>query len=205
MHEALWQGIEFKLAEAKFFLDLMGKVLVPPQLNDPHWHPAYGPPVTQWQPDFYYYLDAFIGSTRSIPDVIQKCFGWDQRSRQEWPQPLDTGEVDRRERFQAQFTGLYVAYHRLPLSRVRVGTFHWLGFPSVQTKGKVFCGQEYTGKPGQTMPRTACRQFPPGTDPVFLALFSKPWPVEPSWKDFTLEIPRDDGTTESKPEWHCHV
>jgi hypothetical protein len=72
MHEELWQGIEFKLAEADFFLDRMSKALLPPQITDPTWHPAYGPSVAQWQPDFYFYLDAFIGATRSIPDVIQK-------------------------------------------------------------------------------------------------------------------------------------
>jgi hypothetical protein len=197
MHEELWQGIDFKLAEADFFLDRMSKILLPPRLNDPTWDPAYGASVAQWQPDFYFYLDAFIGATRSVPDVIQKCFGWDKRSKDEWPHPPDGDEIDRRDKFQAEFTGLYVAFHRQPLSRVRVGTFHWRGMPSVQTKAKVFCGQEYTGKPGQLVPSAAPRQFPLGTDPAFLALFSKPWPVEPSWQDFTLEIPRDDGTSES--------
>lgn len=199
MHEELWQGIEFKLAEADFFLNQMGKVLRPPQLNNPTWHPAYGLPMAQWQPDFYFYLDAFIGATRSVPDIIQKCFGWDKRSKEEWPQPPDAEEISRREKFQAEFTGLYLTFHRQPLSRVRVGTFHWRGVPSVQTKAKVFGGQEYTGKPGQFIPSAAPKQFPPGTDPAFLAIFSKPLPVEPSWQDFTLEIPRDDGTTESSP------
>ena len=199
MHEELWQGIELKLAEAHFFLDRMGKVLLPPQFNDPTWHPAYGPSVAQWQPDLYFYLDAFIGATRSVPDVIQKCFGWDKRSKEEWPQPPDAEEIGRREKFQDEFTSLYVAFHRQPLSRVRVGTFHWLGVPLVQTKAKAFCGQEYTGKPGQLIPSAAPRQFPAGTDPALLAIFSKPLPVEPSWEDFTLEIPRDNGTTESNP------
>jgi hypothetical protein len=70
VHEELWQGVEFKLAEAEFFLDRMGKVLLPPQFTDPTWHPANGFSVTKWQPDFYYYPDAFIGATRSVPDVI---------------------------------------------------------------------------------------------------------------------------------------
>jgi hypothetical protein len=199
MHEELWQGIEFKLAEAEFFLDRMGKVLLPAHITDPRWHPAYGHSAAHWQPDFYFFLDAFIGATRSVPDVIQKCFGWDERSKDEWPQPLDCDETDRRRKFQARFTGLYVAFHRQALSRVRVGTFHWRGMPSVQTKARVFCGPEFTGKPGQIVPSAAPRRFPPGTDPAFVALFGEPLPVEPHWEDFTLEIPRDDGTTESSP------
>jgi hypothetical protein len=39
------------------------------------WHPSVAEhPTTQWQPDFYYYLDAFLEAARSVPDVIQKCF-----------------------------------------------------------------------------------------------------------------------------------
>jgi hypothetical protein len=199
MHEELWQGIDFKLAEADFFLDRMGKVLLPPRLNDPSWHPAYGPSVAHWQPDFYFYFDAFVGAARSVSDVVQKCFGWDKLSKDQWPQPLDADEIYRRDKFQAEFTPLYTAFHRQPLSRVRVGTYHWRGMPSVQTKAKVFCGQEYTGKPGQIVPSMAPRQFPPGTDPAFLALFGQPQPVEPSWPDFTLEIPQEDGSVESSP------
>jgi hypothetical protein len=197
MHEELWQGIEFKVREAGFFLDRMGKVLLPPQITDPAWHPTHGASVAQWQPDFYYYLDAFIGAARSVPDVVQKCFGWDERSKGDWPNPLEADEIDRRKKFQNEFTRLYLAFHRQPLSRVRVGTFHWRGMPSVETKAKVFCRQGYTGKPGQLIPSAASRQFPPGTDPAFLALFSQPLPVQPSWQDFTLEMPRDDGSTES--------
>ncbi len=82
MYEELWIGVEFKLAEARFFLDQMSEVLVPPQFNDPNWrHPAHGPSVVHWDPDFYFYLDAFIGATRSVPDVVQKCFGVDPYSK----------------------------------------------------------------------------------------------------------------------------
>jgi hypothetical protein len=197
MHEELWQGVEFKLAEADFFLDRMGKVLLPPRITDPTWHPSYGSSVAQWQPDFYYYFDAFLGATRSIPDIIQKCFGWDRPK--DWPVPLDADETARRKTFQSAFTVLYTNFLRQPLSRIRVGTFHWRGVTSVQTKAKVFCGQEYTGKPGQLIPSAAPRQFPPGTDPAFHAIFGEPLPVEPSWPDFTLVIPRDDGTTDSSP------
>jgi hypothetical protein len=198
MHEELWQGIQFKLAEAQFFLDQMGKVLVPPERSPLSSPRSWGEPA-RWQPDFYFYLDAFLGAARSVPDVIQKCFGWDCRSKDKWPQPLDAEETDRRKKYQAEFTALYGAFLRQPLSGIRVGTFHWSGMPSVQTKAKGFGGQEYTGKPGEPIPSVAPRHFPPGTDPAFLAIFSTPLPVEPSWNLFTVEILQPDGTTKSDP------
>lgn len=199
MHEELWQGIDFKLEEAGFFHDRMGKILIPPQLTNQRLHPTYGHTAARWQPDFYFYVDAFIGAARSVPDVIQKCFGWDDRSKAEWPQPLDADEIARRMKFQAAFTGHYRAFHRQPLSRVRVGTFHWRGIPSVQIKTKDLYGQEYTGKPGQLVPSAAPRQFPAGTDSAYLAIFGEPLPVTPSGDDFTLGVPRDDDTIEFKP------
>lgn len=199
MHDDLWQGVDFKLAEAEFFLDRMGTVLIPPRASDPTWHPAYSSNGARWQPDFYFYLDAFIAAARSIPDVVQKCFGWDPHSKSDWPEALDDDEKLRRDAFQAEFGKHYLAFHRQALSRVRVGTFHWRGMPCVQAKAKSFGGEEYAGSPARQIPAAAPRRFPPGTDPAFIAIFSDPLPVEPSWQDFTLEMPRDDGTTESSP------
>ena len=31
-----------------------------------------------WQDSFYYHLDAFLMATRSVPDIIQQCFGADK-------------------------------------------------------------------------------------------------------------------------------
>jgi hypothetical protein len=194
VHVELWQGVEFKIGEAQFFFDKMGKILIPPDR-----HPAYGVTAARWQPDFYYYLDAFLGATRSIPDVIQKCFGWDDKSAKVWPTALDAQEIDRRKAFQAELRDLYRAFADLPLSRVRTGTFHWVGLPSVQTKAKVFGGQEYTGRPGEVIPAVVPKQFPEGTDPSLVVLFGKSRPVEPSWQDFVVELPREDGGVDTMP------
>jgi hypothetical protein len=196
MHDELWAGIEFKLGEAQFFLEWMSKILMPARLNTPAFAEHA---TTQWQPDFYYYLDAFLGATRSVPDVIQKCFGDDNLSKEEWPQPLDAEETARRKSFQDEFKSLRRDFNKLLLSRVRVGTFHWLGVPPVQTKARVWLGQEYTGGPLEFIPSAASRQLPPETDPAVVVIAGKPLPVEPSWQDFTLEIPQGDGTTQSSP------
>jgi hypothetical protein len=200
MHDELWAGIEFKLGEAQFFLEWMSKVLMPARLNTPGGHPSFAEhSPTQWQPDFYYYLDAFLEAARSVPDIIQKCFGEDKWSQAEWSQPLDVEETARRKGFQSEFTSHYVDFRRLLLSRVRVATFHWLGVPPVQTKARVWLGPEYTGGPLEFIPSAASRQLPPETDPAVGVIAGKPLPVEPSWQDFTLEIPQDDGNTQSTP------
>ena len=140
-----------------------------------------------------------LGATRSVPDVIQKCFGDDNLSKEEWPQPLDAEETARRKSFQDEFASLRRDFNKLLLSRVRVGTFHWLGVPPVQAKARVWLGQEYTGGPLEFIPSAASRQLPPETDPAVVVIAGKPLPVEPSWQDFTLEIPQGDGTTQSSP------
>jgi hypothetical protein len=150
--------------------------------------------VHLWQPYFYFYLDAFIGATRSIPDIIQKCFGIDAHSAKDWPQPLTDEEKDRRKVFQDAFSPYYRTFHRQPLSRVRIGTFHWLGIPSVQTEAKGVDGRQYTGDPRTPILSAASREFPAGTDPTLVVLFSQPLPIEPSWEKFTLKIPQADET-----------
>jgi hypothetical protein len=152
-----------------------------------------------WQPDFYYHFDAFLGAARSVPDVIQTCFGWDDRSKSDWPVPPDAEEKDRRKKFQDEYTALYLDFSRLPLSRIRVGTFHLAGVPSVKVKARVFAGQTYTGGPRERVPDAASRQLPPETDPALAFLACEALPVEPSWRDFTLEVPLSDGTTSSTP------
>lgn len=193
MHDDLWAGVEFKLAEAQFFLERMGKVLVPPQPT----HPSMMA-LARWQPDFYYYLDAFIAATRSVPDVIQKCFGCDPKSSKVWHVQPDAEEITRRQQFQAEFRLLYLAFNQQVLSRVRTGTLHWVGLPSVQTKANALCGREFTGGPLQRIPDMAVQEMPAGADTT-LAIFSKPTPVRPSWQDFTLEIPQRDGSNQSLP------
>jgi hypothetical protein len=201
MQDELWASVTFKLDEARFFFSQMGKVLVPARLDTRTHHPAHGCPTTKWQPDFYYYFDAFVGAARSVPDVVQKCFGLDPHSSKgKWACSLDANERDRRTKFQGEFTTLYSAFHKQILSGVRTGIFHWLGVAPVQTKAKVEFAQEYTGRPLDPVPSAACKEFPLGTDPDKLPPSAfQSLPAEPSWQDFTLQIPQDDGTIKPIP------
>ena len=200
MHEELWAGVEFKLGEAGFFLDQMGKVLIPARLRPDRRNPAYGQQITRWQPDFYYYLDAFLGAARSVPDVVQKCFGWDGRSRNAWPQPLGAEETGRRKEFQKEYTSPYTDFNQQVLSRVRGGTFHWTGVPPVQANAQLPFGQEFTGGPLELIPSAACRNFPEGTDLNNLPPGAfQSIPVDPSSQDFTFMIPQHGGSIRSIP------
>ena len=153
---------------------------------------------TKWQPDFYYYLDAFLGAARSVPDVIQKCFGMDPLSKGKWKQAPDSDEIDRRNTFQAEFTILHSAFRGETLSRVRTSVYHWHGVAPVQAKARTALGRDYTGGPLEPIPSTACKELPLETDSAIAAM-NKPLPVDPVWHDFNFEIPQADGTIRSIP------
>ena len=59
---------------------------------------------TGWQRRFYAHLDAFLAAARSIPEIIQCCFGHDfSRSAQSWFATLNPAEQSRRNMFNADF------------------------------------------------------------------------------------------------------
>lgn len=71
---AAWRGVDFKLAEARFFLSEMGKDLESPVTRYPQLAAiaATGANVAHpWQERFYYHLDAFLAAARSVPEIIQ--------------------------------------------------------------------------------------------------------------------------------------
>ena len=82
MREALWEGVELELWRSPVLPGVDGEDAgAELRLDTARHHPSFGVPLTQWQPEFYYYLDAFLGAARSVPDIIQKCFGWDKLSK----------------------------------------------------------------------------------------------------------------------------
>jgi hypothetical protein len=72
----------YKVREAAFFLGKMRQALTRaqdrPELQDAIENAKSLPGavvVTQWQPHLYYYFDAFLAATRSVPDIIQAWLG----------------------------------------------------------------------------------------------------------------------------------
>jgi hypothetical protein len=83
MHDELWAGIALKLEYARFHLDRMWRSLEPPERTQMNVAlEASGAIIdTGWQRSFYPYFDAFLTAARSVPEIINACFGADPGSR----------------------------------------------------------------------------------------------------------------------------
>src|SRR5690242_13015543 len=104
MHEELWAGVELKNEHATFFLEWMGQALAPPERTQLNVALQASGAImgTGWQRSIYAYLDAFLAMARSVPEVIQACFGADPVMKN-WLQGLPKAEQDRRKKFTTQF------------------------------------------------------------------------------------------------------
>lgn len=191
-----WPNIQFKLGEVGFFLGKMRQSVTPardrPELQG--YYASYSSPgttvVTLWQPQLYYYFDAFLAATRSIPDIIQAWYGWDARVWQ--GKQLPPWERDRRKQFQEKFRPLYTQFSEHPLSRARNITVHRGGTPPVEVKVTGRWGVVYEGDPTQhirstEIPPEVARRDP--TVPMGPVPIS---PLEPAVSDFLLRERRGD-------------
>jgi len=189
--------VNFKFEEARFFLRKAGEVLVPARFRSPRPHPNYDTGVICWQPDFYFYLDAFIVSTHSIADLLNAFFGWD-RFWDHNPPPFDDTEVTNRKSFQKRFCRKYASFMKKPLSQVRHCVVHRTGAASVEAIAFTVCGQSFVGSPYAPIPSIAARELLPGSPVEVAASAWRPQPVEPSREDFKIEI-RNGTATKSLP------
>jgi hypothetical protein len=127
MNEELWAGVELKLLHAEFPFESMGRSLEPPELTATNVaiEVSGGIIDTRWQRSFYAHLDAFLSASRSIPEIIQCCFGEDRASvMSAWLGRLPDAERHRRGDFRNQFKDRYDRFLALPLSRARNVSLH---------------------------------------------------------------------------------
>src|ERR1700730_8417137 len=107
MDEKLWAGVELKLLYAEFHFDMMGRSIQPPKQTSINVAlQASGAIIgTGWQRSFYAYLDAFLSTGRSVPEIIQCCFGVDlgHREMKKWFNALTADEQVRRHDFKKAF------------------------------------------------------------------------------------------------------
>src|SRR5262245_6529039 len=106
--EELWAGVQLKLNHAEFHLEKMGKALDPPERT--HMNVALEAAGTHlgtnWERPFYAHVDAFLSAARSVPELIQCCFGEEDRGPsviKKWFKSLPAPEQSRRKQFTAQF------------------------------------------------------------------------------------------------------
>jgi hypothetical protein len=192
-HEELWAGPYLKLQYAEFHLQKMGQSLEgPPRDQHSVAMQAAGAIIdTGWQRSIYPYLDAFLSTTRSIPEIIQCCFGVDaatgrkNNKMKDWfDHQLSSEEKHRRRQFKAQFNGDYSGFRSRRLSEVRHNIEHRTGVAPATVTIKGAFGDTHKGSPTQQVPISETRQM---DDPTAALLLAKPHPIQPRWSDFEIE------------------
>jgi len=162
----------------------MGRALQPPEPN------AYNVALEasgaiiggNWHRAFYAHLDAFLSTARSVPEIIQCCFGVDPVLKA-WFNALDPAERDRRRQFNEQFKAAYDTFRALDLGTARHISEHRAGYPPVEVKVSGFFGVVYDGSPIKRVPVSETRKI---DDPQY-AFLARPMPVQPNWQDFTID------------------
>ena len=189
MHEELWAGPELKLQYAQFHFVEMGQVLQPPERTAYHVaQMAAGAIIgSVWQNRFYAHFDAFLSTTRSIPEIIQCCFGEDQsRAMASWLKGLAADERRRRADFRRAFTRAYDQFRALPLSNTRHVIEHRTGVAPVEVAVVTFFGVTHVGGPTKRVPDSEIRT---ALDPE-LQWMMETRPIEvptPNWQDFKVD------------------
>lgn len=185
MHDELWASVELKVDHAAFFLELMGRSIQPPEwtATEVAIQSAGGTYIDpQWQRAFYAYLDAFLATARSIPEIINCCFGKDIRNgpMRTWFDKLDAAEQSRRGAFSKKFEKDREKFARLGLSNARNITFH-RGVAPVEVRISGLFGVTYTGNPLDRVPAMETSPNAGGT------VTAHPLPVQPKPSDFTTD------------------
>ncbi len=181
MHEELWVGVELKLQYAEFHLRQMERSLQPPERTATNVALEASGAIldTGWQRSFYACLDAFLVAARSVPEVIQCCFGADRGHPvvRDWFDSLPSAERNRRNAFRDQFKGTHDAFRVLPLSKARDISVHRTGYAPVKVAITGVFGVTYVGGPTEQVPMSETR----------LAFLAKPMPLRALWDDFEID------------------
>lgn len=182
MHDELWAGPELKLDYASFHFQKMATSVSPRERTA--YDVGYiatadaGP-----QRAMFTYFDAFLSAARSIPEIIQCCFGHDLNSHMRlWFDGLELDEQKRRDDFRNQWTD-YATFRNLRLSNTRHTIEHRRGYASdLEAKVTGRFGVVYVGGPAKPILAT---EMPPIDNPQ-LPLMVGLTPVEPRPDQFTI-------------------
>jgi len=182
----MWGRAEGKLQEAARHWVQMCEALQPPRRKG--WMAAMESQGViiggDWQQLFYTHVNSFLTTARSVPWIIEACFGVDRGNRimKNWFDQLPAEEQARRRAFCKDFRPLRNCFDRHMLTGARDQTVHRSGFPPVEVTVRGNFGKTYTGGPDKPIPRTEIR----GIEGE-LAWMDKPAPVRtPMWTDFTI-------------------
>src|SRR5262249_25949285 len=136
-----------------------------------------------WDRPFYAHLDAFLSAARSIPELIQCCFGIDNHPKMTgWVKGLDKDEQDRRGLFKSQFDNDCGKFRDHLLTTARHISEHRTGFPPVTVRVSGRFGVTYRGGPTKFIPTTETPELPPED-----SWMAQPTPVQPRATDFDID------------------
>jgi hypothetical protein len=124
-----WESIEKKLESAESHLREAGRAInpeLPSQMVAAQLAGGVDVSDLRWRENLSSHVSAFLVDCRSVPDLIQSCFGVDSNK---WVKTLAPDEQRRRKRFQKFLR--YKRFVHLPLSRARVDTVHRQGFAEI--------------------------------------------------------------------------
>jgi len=129
-------------------------------------------------------FDAFLSAARSIPDIIECCFGTDKQMSW-WIKTLPPDEQDRRNRFSKEFADTRQAFALLPLSNARRTSVHRRGYAPYEFKIAGRFGLTYAGSPTKSVPLS---ETPVITDPTFPPGIARASPIgPPHYTDFEID------------------
>jgi hypothetical protein len=188
MHEHLWAGADRKLEEALGSYEAMARSLQPPARMPMSPHEVID---TRWQDSLYTNAGTFLAKVRSVPSIIEACFGADRGSRpmKEWLDSLPPDERLRRQTFSHQFRPDREAFRQRHLTNERDVSEHRTGFPSIEGKVVGPFGTVHIASPAHRIPTAENRPLEAdiGKDPALMwAATQPPRPIQPRWDQFTI-------------------
>src|ERR1700730_7388619 len=187
----LWAGIDRKLQDAQFYLGEMARSLQPPERTPSNVvQQSLGAIIgNRWEDSFYAHVDTFLAKARSVPGVIESCFGADRVLKQAgWFGQLSVDEQTRRKTFSKGFRKARAKFSKHHLTNERNTSEHRLGYSGVEGKVIGPFGEVHTASPVKRVPTAESRRFDnPANEPGLpLGWLHTPQPVQPMWHQFTI-------------------
>src|SRR5207247_7874094 len=109
-------------------------------------------------------VSRFLAEVRSVPSIIEACFGKDLGSREMknwWNGDLTLDEQKRREAFSTKFQAERKAIDGHPLTTERNVSEHRLGIPEIEGEVVGPFGAVHTATPTNRIPAAECRPLDP--------------------------------------------
>jgi hypothetical protein len=194
MHDHLWRGVDYRIAEAHDALGVMWRSLEPPEhiRRNVAVNLAAGAVIdTGWQDKLYGNADTFLAKVRSVPWIIEACFGKDGNLKmKDWWDHLPRDEQQRRETFSRQFRVDRKKIDDHDLTNERNVSGHRRGFADIEGRvvgpfGKVHIAR----RDHQRIPAAECQPLEPNINdsPALMwAATLPPRPVEPKPEQFFI-------------------